>query len=364
MRILFLLTALFITTISLAQDFKPYQIKSGKIEYEKIRYKMHVGFKSENGVETGFREIIPYVSEQVIYYWENFGDIAFEETYQISKFGGEALPGKIKIYEKLWTGEHRYYYNEEDNEVVDDPYYMRIKCRENFQYYQIVGSWLETNYMGVEKMGTAELLGEEAIHYRIDIGEDMFVWKGLVLKTEDYSFNGAGDKRYDIERSKIATTIDTVTEINPAVFDPLWLEREKLYASLDGPEISVLLDSNSEFLTQADNIKGVKVEKNNILLFVTSDLRLGKMQVLSIDSENQLKIKFMLYELDNSTGVNRISFAIEDNSLCNIDNALFEIEKNNGVDFEWIVTKKSNLFPVNNIGIYLLNSPQLGAYGK
>jgi hypothetical protein len=83
-------------------------------------------------METSFSEQVPYVAEQVIYYWGEFGNIAFEEIYQVSAFGGKPLPEKIKIAERLWTGDHRYYFNIEENKVSDDPYYLRIKCRENF----------------------------------------------------------------------------------------------------------------------------------------------------------------------------------------------------------------------------------------
>ncbi|NOQ91888.1 MAG: hypothetical protein GQ552_04135, partial [Flavobacteriaceae bacterium] len=123
-----------------AQQFKPYKIKSGKIEYEKLRYSTKTGFKSENGVETGYKKLVPYVSEQIIYYWDAYGDIAFEEIYKVSAFGGKLLPEKIKIAERLWVNEHRYYYDVEKNVVHDDPYHKRIKCKENFQYYQIKDS--------------------------------------------------------------------------------------------------------------------------------------------------------------------------------------------------------------------------------
>ncbi len=84
-----------------AQDFKPYKIKSGKITYEKLRYSSHSVFKSENGIDTSFSEQIPYVSEITNYYWDNFGDKSFEETYQISKFGGEKLQKKNKDWRAI-----------------------------------------------------------------------------------------------------------------------------------------------------------------------------------------------------------------------------------------------------------------------
>jgi len=160
-----------------AQDFKPYKVKSGKIVYESLKYSTHSGFLTVNGVETSYSKQVPYVAEQVIYYWDNFGDIAFEEIYQVSKFGGKLLPEKVKRGETLWVGEHRYYFNIKENTIYDDPYHLRIKCKQNFQYYQIKDSWIETLYMGAEASGTKEILGNEADYYRIDNYLDMYAWK-------------------------------------------------------------------------------------------------------------------------------------------------------------------------------------------
>jgi len=219
--ILFILVS---SSLLQAQDFKPYKVKSGKIVYEKIKYKMHVGFKYENGVETSFSEQIPYVEKYIIYYWDNFGDIAFEETFQVSEFGGKPLPEKIKISERLWIGDHRYYFNIEKNKVSDDPYYVRIKCKENFQYYHIKDSWVETLYMGVEKNGTYKLLGKEANYYHIDNYHDLYVWKGLILKDESFSTKGSNGARNTIERAKIALEINTNYKINKNLFSPIWLK--------------------------------------------------------------------------------------------------------------------------------------------
>ena len=75
---------LIFTVSTQAQDFKPYAVKSGKIIYENLRYSTVSGFSSVNGVETGYCRQVPYAAEQVIYYWDEFGDIAFEETYSVS----------------------------------------------------------------------------------------------------------------------------------------------------------------------------------------------------------------------------------------------------------------------------------------
>ena len=257
-KILFILALSFVISTN-AQEFKPYKVESGKITYEKSRYSTVSGYSYKNGVETGYSKQGPYVAKQVIYYWDEFGDIAFEERYQVSKFGGELLPEKIKISEQLWIDEHRYYYDSKENKVSDNPYYLRIECRERFQYYQIIGSWIETLYMGTEKSGTKEFLGKETDYYKLDKFQDIYAWKGLILKDESFYTNGSNGPRAGINRAKVAIEIDTTSAINKKIFNPIWLKSEKLYNSLDENKIVELLDGRQEVLEQAGNHKGIKL---------------------------------------------------------------------------------------------------------
>jgi hypothetical protein len=341
-----------------AQEFKPYKVKSGKIVYEKLRYSTHSVFKSENGVETSFSEQIPYVAEQVIYYWDDFGDIAFEEIYQVSKFGGKPLPKKVKIAERLWTGEHRYYFDVKENKVSDDPYYLRIKCRKQFQYYQIADSWIETQYMGAEKSGTKTILGKQAIYYKIDNSTDLFAWKGLVLKQEDFATTRKGKRLYP-DRTKIAIAINTLSKVDKKLFNPNWLKREKLYQSLNADKISELLDARPDLLIQADNKKGIKIKKNDILLFVTTKLNLGKMQILNIGKKNQLDIKYQLYDTNGFVVDTRNSYKIAASSFINMDNITYKKTVATNFDFKY---ENSKIIPQNNIGIYRIKINKLNNF--
>ncbi len=343
---------LFITISIQAQDFKPYKVKSGKIVYESLKYSTHSGFSSVNGVEISYSKQVPYVAEQVIYYWDEFGDIAFEETYQVSAFGGKLLPEKIKISDRLWVDEHRYYFNVEKNKVSDDPYHLRIKCKQNFQYYQIKDSWIETLYIGVEISEEKEVLGKKAKYYRIDNYHDIYAWKGLVLKDENFSTRGSNGPRNTIERAKNAIEIDTISKVSDTLFDPIWLKREKLYQSLDENKIVELLDGRQEVLEQADHIDGIRLQKNDILLFVTSKLTVGKIQVLAIDKNNQLIIKYSIYSYNDILDW-RDSFRIKNNSLVNMDNITYKKGTATELDFKY---KNLQLIPQNNIGIYLLKA--------
>ena len=336
-----------------AQDFKPYKVKSGKIVYEKLKYSTRSVFKYENGVETGSSKQIPYVAEQIMYYWDEFGDIAFEEIYQVSKFGGKLLPEKVKIAERLWIDEHRYYYNFEENKVSDDPYYLRIKCRNHFQYYQIKDSWIETLYMGAESSGKKEVLGKKTRYYRIDNYHDIYAWKGLILKDESFYTQDSNGSRSGINRAKVAIEIDTISKVNDTLFNPIWLKREKLYNSLDENKIVEIVDGRQEFLEQADYIEGIQLQKNDILLFVTSKLTIGKMQVLAIDKNNQLIVKYSLY------GYNTIidwgnPFKINNNAVVNIDSPHVKDVADDELDFKWSFTNKATLFTQNAVSLFLL----------
>lgn len=335
-----------------AQDFKPYKVKSGKITYEKLKYSTHSGFSSVNGVTTSYRKQVPYVAEQVIYYWDEYGDIAFEETYQISKLGGKPLVEKIKISERLWVKEHRYYFDFQKNKIYDDPFHLRIKCRENFQYYQIMGSWIKMQYMGVEAAGTKTILGKEATYYKIDNSFDLYTWKNLVLKSENFYTNREGNERRGLESAKIAVKIDTISKINDTLFNPTWLKREKLFKSFDGNKIGGILDARQDLLMQAENTKGIDIQKNDILLFVTTKLNLGKIQILSVN-ENKVNINFTLYNNVNNIVSFRNSFSIKNNTLLNIDDIPFKTEDSSQLDFKY---ENSKLIPQNNIGIYLLKA--------
>jgi len=341
--------------VTQAQEFKPFKIKSGKITYEKLKYSTVSGYSNSNGVETSYSKQIPYVAEQVIYYWDEFGDIAFEEIYQVSEFGGKLLPEKVKIAERLWIDEHRYYFDIKKNKVSNDPYHLRIKCKEHFQYYQIKGSWIETLYMGTEKAGTKTILNKKTDYYKIDKYQDLYAWKGLVLQDENFYTTPKGE-RLHLNRAKIAKEIDTISTINKELFNPTWLKREKLYNSLDGNKISEIIDARPDLTEQADNSKGIKPQKNDIVLFVTSKLNLGKLQVLEIDKNRQLTIKFSLYSYNNVID-KKDSFRVKINTVVNIDRPFQKEVASTESDFKWsVVSNKLILFPQNNISVLLLKA--------
>lgn len=129
----------------------------------------------------------------------------------------------------------------------------------------------------------------------------------------------------------------------------------EIYQSLDGEKISELLDARSGLLTQADNIYGIKIQKNDVFLFVTTELKVGKLQVLSFDDKVKMVVKFALYDFNNALLENQNSLVLNHNRLIDIDKQSTEVKDSNELDLKWGDAENPTLFPQNNISILLLN---------
>jgi hypothetical protein len=219
---------------------------------------------------------------------------------------------------------------------------------------------LKTKYRDAEKTGTATIADKEADCYKIDNSEDYYLWNGLILKNDMYATNRKGTERKDIDRAKVAVKIDTETKIADEIFDPAWLKRDKLFKSIDGNKISEYLDGKPEPLEQADNVNGIKIQKNDILFFVSTDLRLSKMMVLDINKENKLTVRFTLYDNTNYDFCTRDFFYVQNGTSVDFDNIDNGNEDAKQLDLKWENTDKSNLFPINNISLFLLKASREG----
>jgi len=208
-----------------AQEFRPYKVKSGKIVFEKRRYYMHSTTHIDaNNKVTGSRSNPSYVEDEIIYYWDNYGDIAFEVAYQVSKFGGKPLPKKVKKYERLWKGNHRYYYNVKKKRLSDDPYYTRKECLKAGRLYELAG-WLSVMYPKAKFLAKESVAGKMVKHYKESENFDFYVWKGLLLREVNYStkYKNGKEVRFEPETEKVAVKIDTESKVNPTIFTPTWL---------------------------------------------------------------------------------------------------------------------------------------------
>ena len=151
----------------------------------------------------------------------------------------------------------------------------------------------------------------------------------------------------------MAVEIDTTSKISQEVFNPIWFKREKLYNSLDENKIVEIIDARPDVTEQADNIKGIQLQKNDILLFVTSKLTIGKMQVIAIDKDNLLTVKYILYSYGDVLDWSN-PFKIKNNAVVNIDSSHTKNLAIEDMDFKWSVTNKAILFPQNAVSLFLL----------
>ncbi|MEA1953243.1 MAG: hypothetical protein U9O24_02500 [Campylobacterota bacterium] len=209
-----------------AQEFHPYKVKSGKITYEKRKYSMHAKLHIDsNGKASGSRSNPSYVEEEVTYYWDNYGNVAYEVGYQVSKFGGKPLPKKVKKYERLWKDNHRYYYNVKKNKVSDDPHRIRQKCLASKAYKD--SGWLAVMYPHASIVVNESVAGKMVKHYKESESWDFYEWNGVILRDVSYSTKKKNGKykRFEPNREKVAIKVEADIKVDASVFSPKWLKK-------------------------------------------------------------------------------------------------------------------------------------------
>jgi len=347
---LYLLFFLFLLSYHLqAQEYKPYKIKSGKIEYELRKYTTHTHFSDNDGVKSKRKEQVPYVAEIINYYWDENGDAAFEESWEVAKFGGDPIP-KIKRYEMLWIDDHQYHYDFSEDRLRDDPNNIRMQCRDRFQFYQVTGSWVETVY-GALKNGTVRILGKDAIYYRANDAHDIYIWNGLVLKEETFATTREG-KRLRVERTRIATNIETNLLFNPMMFDMQRLENDRYFQTMDKNVVNDFIDGPPNRIWQLQD-SGFKIKEGDIILYVTSDAHLGKLKVLKITKES-LTIKYVTFDDYGDVFTQASSLNIPNNFSCELDYGNAYEDKMYLQDFRFKNGDKPLLIPFPTLGFYLV----------
>ncbi|WP_232501333.1 hypothetical protein [Sulfurovum sp. NBC37-1] len=180
-------------------------------------------YMDSNGYVQGKRTTPYYVEEEVEYFWNEYGNVAFERSFSVSRFGGKKLAKPLLKYEMLWKGDKRYYYNAKKNKVSINPYYMRIECSKAGRFFEVSG-WVKVLYPSVILKGKLEVAGRMTEHYFIDAFEDLYLWRGIVLRQMDYSTSPKGE-RMDPDREKIAVSIEVHNTIDDTIFSPKWMER-------------------------------------------------------------------------------------------------------------------------------------------
>ncbi len=216
------------TGVLLATAFHPYGVKSGKITFEKRRYGIHTTLHIDANTNVqGSRSNPYYVEEEIVYYWDNYGDIAFEEAYRVADFGGKPLPKKVKKYEKLWKGAHRYYYNVKKHRLSDDPYYIRKACLEAEKFYQLAG-WFGVIYPQAVMLNSETVATKMTRHYRESAYSDYYLYNGIVLREVNYATKQKNGKevRFEPETERIAIKVEENVSVDPERFHPKWLKEK------------------------------------------------------------------------------------------------------------------------------------------
>jgi len=271
--------AIFLSIAANAQQFKRYRVKSGYIQYQTIHFSLH----SESHIDTNGEivsksEQIPYVAKIRDYYWDNYGNISRDIIYKTADIGGKPLPEKEKIIERLWLDGRMYY--QKNGKVDFDPDHVRDEC----------------------------------------------MAKKSLLKT--------GERKGD-ESEEIAIKIQTRIDFKPYFFYPLWYQKFTPYYLLNTNRITELIYGNPDLTKQAGD-SGIIVHKKETVVYVTSDMKLGKLSVVDIAPKNSNQLT-IIYETYNNNGsvASSDQLKIDTGFYCDLDSGRLCDKPFSGWDFQW-----------------------------
>ncbi len=354
MKNFFLFVTFILSLTAEAQQFRRYQVKSGKIEYQLIRYITHTTMHTgTDGKTTGTSEQIPYVSEIRDYYWDNYGDVSRDVFYKVSDGGGKLLPEKKKTLERLWRDGRMYYLK--NGKVAFDPDHLREACWANKPLFHKWG-WFKVLYPDAKVIGKEVVAGKEGTRYYVDAFSEKVLWKGLVLRDVGYYTNGAGErkgKQWDKKAVKVQTGID----FTPGFFYPLWYQQFTPYYLLDAGRIGGLLKGNPELLEKAGPY-GIILRQGETVVYVTSGNHLGKLSVLAIDpkNNNRLVLKYVTYNSDGHPKSSLEKLVVDNGFYCDLDTGKVSAKPFAGQDFQWKGKPFSILQQGKTLGFYLIKS--------
>ncbi len=355
MKNLYLLFLLISSVFVLhGQEFRPYQVKSGHIRYQTIRFILHSESHTDStGKMIAKSEQIPYVSRIRDYYWDDYGDVSRDMIYKASDMGGKPLPEKKKVLERLWLDGRMYYLQNE--KVAFDPDHLRDECFEKKQLFQKEG-WFKVLYPEARPMRKEKVAGREGVRYLVDAFSEYVLWKGLVLHDVSYFTNRAGVRKGN-EREETAVEVQTGTSFKPGFFNPLWYQKFTPYYLLDADRIAELMDGNPDLLEQAENY-GLLIKKGETLLYVTSAKNPGKLSVLNINPQNNnmLSIEYVTYNNDGSVKNESYALKLNKGDYCDLDSGKVSTEPFAGQDFRWIGKPFPILLQGKTLGFYLIKS--------
>ncbi len=229
MKKLFFFGFLLLIFSAEAQTFHPYQVKSGHIRYQTIRFILHSESHTDStGKIVVKSEQIPYVAEVRDFYWDDYGNMSRDVIYKTSGFGGKPLPEKKKVIERLWRDGRMYYLK--NGKTAFDPDHLRDECMEKKVLFQKKG-WFKVLYPGAKSLGRETVAGKKGTRYFVDAFSEYVLWKGLVLRDVGYFTNRAGERKGN-EREEKAVKIETGIHFKPEFFSPAWFEKFQSLSTL------------------------------------------------------------------------------------------------------------------------------------
>ncbi len=333
-----------------AQKVKQYEIKSGKIVYQHLKYYQTTKtITDSDGNTTNKRIDTFYVEKEVNYYWDNYGDVWLEEAFKVSEFGGKALPEKIKTHESLYKDGHRYYYKFDEYNFADDFIGNRGKWRKNPDLVKKEG-WYKVSNPDAKVTGKEKICGKEATIY----DKEAWVWKGLILKDVSYYTTPKGEIK-GIARIKEAIKVEGDVKFDKDKFNPTWLQQELVFKKLNYNRIdSLIINKQCTLLDQ-----NTKIKQGEKLVYKTTEGNLGKIVITEIDEEDKdLKFIYMTYHVEYgvcSTGHNYgRPLSIDNDKSMDMDKEVFVNKETTEQDVKIDFSIPAKLLSLNNTKIYKL----------
>ncbi len=341
MKKLFFFLSIIISFSAFSQEYRPYKIKSGKIKYQVIRYKTHS--KEWTGKQGGFQvksEQIPFVSETIDYYWDDYGNRARAIAYKVADLNGNKLSAPVKDYEELWIGKKHLFY--QNNNVIIDSAQTRIACLNQPEKLKKYG-WFKLMHPSAEKIGYDTIIGEPAVVFRTDKFSDHSLWKGVILQDVSYYADGKG-VRTGINLKKRAVELNSLPKDEKDIFTPVWYQKEMNYLALNLSKIISILNENTNNLLLIGDT-GMRPSSGDVILFTIDSSNYGKFKVKKIDTlYGVMHFEFVVYNSSGSVVKQKKLEVLRNGNSYNLTKAMTKGSDNSIKDFIW---KNNRLFSAN-----------------
>jgi len=130
------------------------------------------------------------------------------------------------------------------------------------------------------------------------------------------------------------------------------VDSQSVYDNYDYSKIEVLVDSFKSERILVSNKEGLQLEKGSVILFITTDGDLGKMEIVSVNPEENYKVSFnyTVYNNDGSVKTSMDNFGLRGTWTFDFDKGSDEaasyendIWNNRSDDFETFLTTENEM---------------------